>query len=515
MALTAEQIAQQRREAEELLFSGPQKLGFAKALFFGHFNAQLLFPYPEIQAAERDRLDQILAEVRRFVAEKLDAAAIDRNAEIPPEVVAGLAELGVLGMTAPRKYGGQGISQLGNSRVMEIVGARCAGTAVFVNAHHSIGIRALLLFGTEQQKQRWLPGLASGRQLAAFALTETQAGSDAANVQTTATPTADGKAYILNGAKRYITNGGIAQVLTVMARTPVPGSSETKVTAFLVTPDMPGFEVVEARMSKCGIRGTATGRLAFHDMPVPDENVRGQVTKGLRIALTVLDFGRTTFGATCTGAAKTCIRAACKHAKTRVQFKQPIGEFELIKKKIAYMAACAFAMEATNSQCAAFIDRGSDDYMLETAMLKVWSTDALWTIVNDTLQIYGGQGYFSTEPYERWMRDARINLIGEGANEVLKAFIAVVGLRGVGEHLKGVLDALRRPLANFGTLWRFGQNRVTRRFSTPEVPVNSDALRGEARELGHRVRDFGIAEQDVLRHFRSKALANRNGQQSE
>ena len=181
MALTAEQIAQQRREAEELLFSGPQKLGFAKALFFGHFNAQLLFPYPEIQAAERDRLDQILAEVRRFVAEKLDAAAIDRNAEIPPEVVAGLAELGVLGMTAPRKYGGQGISQLGNSRVMEIVGARCAGTAVFVNAHHSIGIRALLLFGTEQQKQRWLPGLASGRQLAAFALTETQAGSDAAD----------------------------------------------------------------------------------------------------------------------------------------------------------------------------------------------------------------------------------------------------------------------------------------------------------------------------------------------
>ncbi len=225
-----------------------------------------------------------------------------------------------------------------------------------------------------------------------------------------------------------------------MARTPVPGSAETKVTAFLVTPDMPGFEVVEARMPKCGIRGTATARLAFRNMPVPAENVLGQVGKGLRIALTVLDFGRVTFGASCTGVAKACLGAAIEHANRRVQFKQPLGEFELVKKKIAFMAACAFAMEATTGQCAAFIDRGFEDYMLETAMLKVWSTDALWTIVNDTLQIYGGQGYFMTDPYERWMRDARINMIGEGANEVLKAFIAVVGMRGVGEHLKGVLD---------------------------------------------------------------------------
>jgi hypothetical protein len=300
-----------------------------------------------------------------------------------------------------------------------------------------------------------------------------------------------------------------------MARTPVPGSKETKVTAFLVTPDMPGFEVLEARMPKCGIRGTATARMAFRDMPVPAENVLGQVGKGLRLALTVLDFGRTTFGASCTGVAKACVQAAITHANRRVQFKEPIGNFELIKKKIAYMAACAFAMEATTSQCAAFIDRGSEDFMLETAMLKVWSTDALWTIVNDTLQIYGGQGYFTYDPYERWMRDARINQIGEGANEVLKAFIAVVGLRGVGEHLKGVLDALRRPLTNFGTLLRFGSRHVTRRFTTPEVPVKSDALRGEARALGQRVRDFGIAVEDLLRYFRSKALAVHNGQDSE
>src|SRR2546427_11547768 len=228
-----------------------------------------------------------------------------------------------------------------------------------------------------------------------------------------ARPSEDGSHFILNGEKRYITNAAIAHELTVMARTPVPGSDETKITAFLVTPDMPGFEVLETRMEKCGIRGTATGWLRFTNMPVPSANILGPLGKGLRIALTVLDFGRTTFGASCTGAAKTCLCAAVGHAKNRIQFKQPLGEFELIKKKIAWMAAHSFAMEATTTQCAAFIDRGAEDYMLETAILKVFTTESLWRIVNDTLQIYGGQGYFTRDPYERMMRDARINTIGE------------------------------------------------------------------------------------------------------
>jgi alkylation response protein AidB-like acyl-CoA dehydrogenase len=507
MTLTREQIAQQQKQAEELLFSGPETLGFAKALFFGHFQAPLVFPYPEIRPEERDTVAASVAEVRRFADEKIDAMAIDRNADIPPDVIAGLAQLGVLGMTAPPEYGGRGLSQLGYCRIMEIIGGHCAATAVFVNAHHSIGIRALLLFGTEEQRRRWLPPLVSGQQLAAFALTETEAGSDAANVQTTATPSADGKSYILNGEKRYITNGALAQVLTVMARTPVPGNSETKVTAFLVTPDMPGFEVVEARMPKCGIRGTATARLAFRNMPVPAENVLGQVGKGLRVALTVLDFGRTTFGASCTGAAKSCLRAAVRHAKSRVQFKQTLSEFELVKKKISYMAAHAFAMEATVSQCAAFIDRGAEDYMLETAMLKVWSTEALWQIVNDTIQVYGGQAYFCNEPYERMMRDARINQIGEGANDVLRAFIALVGMRGVGEHLKGVVDAVRSP-GKWGTLWQFGSSQVGSRLglTAPEVRVRSQGLQAEARALGKRVRDFGLAVVDVLRRYREEVL---------
>jgi alkylation response protein AidB-like acyl-CoA dehydrogenase len=238
--------------------------------------------------------------------------------------------------------------------------------------------------------------------------------------------------------------------------------------------------------------------------------VLGQVGKGLRVALTVLDFGRTTFGASCTGVARACLEAAVAHARRRVQFKQPLAEFELVKKKIAFMAANAFAMEATVTECASFIDRGFEDYMLETAMLKVWSTDALWQIVNDTIQVYGGQAYFTTEPFERWMRDARINTIGEGANDVLRAFIALVGMRGVGEQLKGVLDAFHhlreQPLKELGTLWRFGRDQVESLFTTPDIPVRSAGLRGPAHRLARRVRDFGMAVQRLLRTYREDVL---------
>src|SRR6266481_6705876 len=243
----------QMRAAEELLFAGPQKLGVAKGFFLGRFVADWVMPYPTVRPAEQTEVDDSLARLRTFLDERLDPAAIDRQADIPREVIDGLARLGVLGMTAPKEVGGRGFSQMAYCRVMEEIGSRCASTSVFVNVQHSIGMRALLLFGTPEQQRRWLPPLVQGEKLAAFALTEAEAGSDAANVQTRAEPSADGSHYVLNGEKRYITNGGIAQVLTVMARTPVPGSSDTKVTAFLVTPDMPGFEVVEARMPKCGI----------------------------------------------------------------------------------------------------------------------------------------------------------------------------------------------------------------------------------------------------------------------
>ena len=495
------------QQAEELLFAGRQELGFAKGLFLGKFVADWTMPYPRISAAQQAELENSLAEVRQFLDRTLDPVAIDRNEDIPRELIDGLGRVGVLGMTAPTEFGGRGFSQMAYCKVLEEIGSRCASTSVFTNAHHSIGIRALLLFGTREQKGKWLPPLVTGQQLAAFALTEKDAGSDAANVQMTATPSEDGSHYLLNGEKRYITNASIAQVLTVMARTPVPGKEgKTAITAFLVTPDMPGFTMLEARMPKLGIRGTATARFALRDVRVPKENILGPLGKGLRVALTVLDFGRTTFGACCTGAAKTCLRLAVEHANTRRQFNKTLGDFDLVKKKIGRIAADIYAMEAMTAVTASLIDRGLEDYMIETAMLKVFTTERLWDAVNDAFQIHGGSAYFNDSPLGRMVRDARINQIGEGSNEVLTSFIALVGMRGPGMEFKEIYDTMLKPTRGLGKAWSAGMNRLGSAVKIPDVPVRSAELRPLATQFGRLIWRFNLSVNRALITYREPIL---------
>ncbi len=486
--LQKKQIAQ----AEEILFSGPDKEGFAKDLFFGRFRAVSVMPFPELSAEARAIGDQAVEDVKQFCLEHIDPVAIDRESHIPDSVIRGLGDIGVLGFTISTSLGGRGLSQMNYCRVMEIIGGHCAATAVFVNAHHSIGLRALQLFGTPEQRDRWMKPLAEGRAIAAFALTEPEAGSDAGNVQTTATPTPDGKGYTLNGLKRWITNGGIADVLTVMARTPDANDPEGKITAFLVTPDMKGFEVLEKRMDKVGIRGTATGRLKFTNMYVPKENILGPLGKGLRVALTVLDFGRTTFGACCTGSAKYCIERMVARAKNRRQFGQSLGSFQLVQSKIAEAVADTYAMESATLHTAALIDSGAEDFMMETAMLKVFSSDQLWRIVNDTLQIWGGKGFFTDQPFERMMRDARLNLIGEGANDVLRCFIAAVGLRHLGKDMEKILKA---PWTAY---------KLMR--TSPKIPVKHDHLTYYARSLSKQIAKFAWACELSLIKYREKII---------
>lgn len=484
MATLTELEKKQMAQAEEILFSGPEKEGFCKDLFFGKFRDESIMPYPELPASAKKLGDEVLDRVRKFCDAEIDADWIDRNALIPDDVVRGLGDIGVLGMTIKPEYGGLGMSQQNYCRVMEVIGGHCASTAVFVNAHHSIGLRALELFGTDAQKERWMKPLANGEQTAAFALTEPEAGSDAANVRTRAEPTEDGEHYVLNGEKRWITNGGIADVLTVMARTPDPAEPDGKITAFLVTPDMPGFEVVEQRMEKCGIRGTATGRLKFNGVRVPKENILGPLGKGLRVALTVLDFGRTTFGASCTGAAKYSLERMIHRANTRIQFGKNLGRFELVQKMIAEAAADTYAMESATYHSAALIDSGADDYMMETAMLKVFASERLWQIVNDCLQIWGGAGFFTDQPFERMMRDARLNMIGEGANDVLRCFIASVGLRHLGKDMETVT---RKPWTAFKLIRK-----------PPAVPIKHEHLRYFGRQLGRQIGRFAWTTELVL-----------------
>ncbi len=442
--------------------------------------------------------------MQQFCEREIDPVQIDREARIPDRVIRGLGELGVLGACLPPRVGGLGLSQTDYCRILEVIGSHCASTALFVNAHHSIGPRALVLFGTPAQQEQWLPKLVTGEWISAFALTEPQAGSDAGNVQTTAMPTADGTGFILNGEKRWITNGGIADAVIVMART--PHGEGSRVTAFQIARHTPGFEVIEERMEKMGVRGTATSRLRFNEMFVGRDAILGEEGQGLRVALTVLDYGRTTFGATCTGVAKDCLKRTIEHVKSRVQFGRPLAEFEFVQEKVASMAAMTYAMEATTFQTAAVIDAGAEEYMLETAMLKVFATEALWKILDDGFQLQGGKAYFCDEPFERMVRDARINTIGEGANDVLRAFIALVGIRDVGLSLEALLDAVRNPLRNLGALSRALGDRAERLFTTPDVGVRSGELESDAHQLGKLVADFGGAVEWLLRKYREQIL---------
>lgn len=498
---------QQRRLAEELLFGTEKKPSFAKKLYFGEFNAGDVFPYPQISSAERERLGDLMDRFESFADGSLDPVQIDKQSRIPDEVVKGLGRLGILGMSIPEEYSGLGMTQHSYCKIAEALARRCASTALFLNAHQSVGLKALLLFGTREQRERWLPPLAKGEQLAAFSLTEPNAGSDASGVETEAVFVPERNVYVINGRKQWTTNGSVAGVLTVMAQTLVdtPQGKQKKVTAFLVTPDMPGFKVTAAALEKVGMRGSLTANLAFQNMEVPAANILGPLGGGLKVCLTVLDYGRTTFGATCTGCAKYALERAIEHAKNRYQFKRPIGSFELVKAKIAKMSALVYAMDASTYLTAGLVDAGVEDFMLESAILKVFCSDSLWTVLYETMQIFGGRSFFTDEPFERMMRDARLNMIGEGSNEVMRAFIGVVGMRDVGIHLKGTVDALSNPFANWNFLSKSLGHWINR-IKAPAVPVRSPDLQVMATELGIAVRQFGLAVARLLTKYREEIL---------
>lgn len=499
---------EQIKMAEELLFSGKPKTSFAKLLYFGIFDSKRISPFPQVAPEERPRLKELLAKLKTFAEQTIDPDWIDRHATIPSAVIEGLGKLGLLGLTIPKEHAGMGFSQFGYCQTVELIARRCASTALLINAHHSIGVRALLLFGTPEQRQKWLPSLARGEILGAFSLTEPNAGSDAANVQTRAVYDPAKDVYRITGKKQWTTNGSIAKVLTVMAKTEIetPEGRKGRITAFLVAPDMPGFKVTTAALEKVGMRGTTTSNLEFQDMEVPAKNILGPLGGGLKVALTVLDFGRTTFGASCTGIAKELQERAVKHAASRYQFDRPLASFALVKRKISTIASLTYAMDATTYMTASMIDRGEEDFMLETAIVKVFCSEALWKIIYETMQILGGRSFFTDAPYERMMRDARLNTIGEGSNEVLRAFIGVVGMRDVGKQLENLTKVIEKPLLSANNLFRFSMQMAGRVLSTPKTPFQSPEIASEARQLSLAVRRFGFAIIKLLAKHRENIV---------
>ncbi|MFF0868288.1 acyl-CoA dehydrogenase family protein [Nonomuraea sp. NPDC003560] len=412
------QVGEQAREREWRLPS------FAKQLFLGDLRLDLVHPAPGLPAEAAERGEEFVRAVRRFLETQVDPALIERTAQVPDEVVKGLAALGAFGITIGTEYGGLGLPYLYYCRTLTLVGSYCPALATLLSAHQSIGVpQPLKQFGTEEQKREFLPRCAAG-EISAFLLTEPDVGSDPARLSTTAVR--DGDDYVLNGVKLWTTNGVVADLLVVMART------GEKISAFVVEGNSPGI-TVRRRNSFMGLRGIENGVTEFSQVRVPAKNLIGKEGQGLRIALTTLNTGRLSLPATCAGSVKWAVKIAREWGNAREQWGRKVGRHEAVATKIAFIAATAYALEAVSELTARLADDRRNDIRIEAALAKLYATELSYRALDELVQIRGGRGYETAEslaargergvPAEQMLRDARINRIFEGSSEIMHLMI--------------------------------------------------------------------------------------------
>jgi alkylation response protein AidB-like acyl-CoA dehydrogenase len=453
-------------EPAEAIDKDRKPLSFTRGLFEGIIHDSLLFPYP---AGLSVRAPEEMREVRRLLSALdhlqdtiVDSAKFDEEEKVSEEAITAFADAGLLGMTIPREYGGLGLSVSGYARVFEAISGVDPSLAVLVGVHCGLGSKAIVLFGNDEQKSWYLPRLAKGETLAAYALTEPDIGSDARHIKATAIRSESGD-WILNGRKLWIGNGHRAGVIATFAQTQVErnGKMTNRPTAFIIRPDMPGFKVLRT-IRKLGIRGSTQAELEYTNLEVPSDHLLGTVGAGFDVAVHVLNAGRLTLVAGSCGGMKRILQEAAIYAEQRIQFGHPLAHFEITQRKYAEIASGLYACDAMLGTIAAIADIPESDFSLEAACAKVFASDLLWHTADEMVQIAGGRGFVKPYPYERILRDARINRIFEGANEVLRLFVALTGIQDPGERLKEVSDALRAPLGNLGILGEYATARVRR-----------------------------------------------------
>jgi alkylation response protein AidB-like acyl-CoA dehydrogenase len=442
-----------RKVAEAARQRSWRKPSFAKELFLGRFRLDLVYPPPSPDPAIDAEGAEFLSRLERFCRENACGDVIERESLIPSELVKGLAELGVFGIKTPREYGGLGLNQLTYNRALMLVGSIHPSVGALVSAHQSIGVpEPVKLFGTEKQKRGYLPRTAAGA-ISAFLLTEPDVGSDPARLRTSATPTEDGTAYVLNGTKLWTTNGVVAELLVVLARVPESEGHPGGITAFVVEADSPGI-IVERRNAFMGLHGIENGLTHLVNVRVPAENILGREGLGFKIALTTLNAGRLSIPALCTGAAKWAVKIGREWSGARVQWGRPIGEHAAIAHKIAFLAATAYAMEATLELSARLSDGGQHDLRIEASLAKLWASEMAWQVADELVQIRGGRGYETADslhargeravPAEQVLRDLRINRIFEGSTEIMHLFVA---REAVDAHLSAAGDIIDPEVA--------------------------------------------------------------------
>ncbi|KPK16630.1 MAG: acyl-CoA dehydrogenase [Myxococcales bacterium SG8_38] len=437
---------------------------FMRSLCMGRIEQDVICPFPTLSEAEKETLTDIAGALEGLLGPRAeDFRRWDVAGEMPAEFIDELKEFGMFGLVIPEEHGGMGLGNMAYSRTLQEVAKYDASVAVTIGAHSSIGMRGLLLLGTDEQKQRYMPRLASGELIAAYCLTEPGAGSDAAAIKTTAIR--EGDHWILNGNKLWVTNGGIADYYTVFAKTPEEGG-RGKMTAFIVTKDMEGVSV-GPHEDKMGLRASSTTTVHFDNVKVPNDNVLGEVGQGFKVAMMILNSGRTGLGGGSIGAMKHLIAMSTKQANERTTFGEPIASRGLIKKKVAQMIIDCYTAEAVVTMVGGLIDAGYKEYQVEAAISKVYGTECLWRTADQALQIAGGNGYMREYPYERIVRDCRINRIFEGTNEILRLLIALTAMNDVASQLRELTSTMKgifnEPIKGFGVLSDYARKHAALR----------------------------------------------------
>ena len=471
---------------------------FAKSLFMGEICEELVFPWPRPDPDEQKRIRELNAAARE-IGGRMDPREVEEKRWIGDRTIRELGDAGLCGLYVDERYGGQGLSQTGYARVFETFAQIDATLSIVLGVHQSIGFKGIAMFGTDEQKERFLPDLARGRKLAGFALTEPEAGSDAYEIKSRAVQQPDGS-WVLNGEKRYIGNGSKGDVFTAFARCEVDGKDRH--IALILERSMKGFEVGE-RYDTMGLRGNDLRRLYFNDVKVPAENVLGEPGEGFRIAMQVLNNGRIGLGTGSVGATKRLLDLAIEHVKERRQFDRPLAEFELVEEKIAWMVSYLFGLESMCYLTCGLVDAGVEDYSLESAICKVSGTEFLWYAANRAMQLKGGAGYMRDEPYEKILRDIRIFPIFEGANDVMRAFIALAGMKPVGEKLSGMGEiGLGDPIGSIGVLAEYVGGRIKSQVRPDRISMAHPELSAHADAVGDQVKELASVSESLLREHK-------------